>query len=739
MILTGTYAGQGAEMSLTDGYFGYPAPLSGVVGRDLQFSASAPAGAKLGLLQVNGETAWHTYDGTIWSPSEPSLGTMQAVQVDVPDEPVAWQTHGAPDHNRKPIVRAITGDGTHLAGTTTLLELDAVGTPMNIQWTKNNEPIPGATQRWLQLANLVPGQAGRYAVTLRNAFGIENSNPVEVNVHYELTTVVAAGEGAIGVEPSLPTYPPGTEVTLTAKPGEGLGFDNWEGDASGTEESITIVMDGHKTVSIRYLSDNQPPTVAIVSPRAGQFFSAPGDVEIKLDASDPDGSITHVLYERKTEGTDEWVALGQADTADGVFTWENAGEGVYEIRATVTDNRLAKAVSEPVKITLTTGNLPPVIVSTYPAEGDFVAVPGKFTFEVVAYDPDGDIKSISVNGGKFVQGHGPTYWNENDDGQTLTDSRWDWLLPNRCGLNSRGCRGQSGQGHDAEKVLFTMNHAPTIELTAPVAGVEFVSPATISLKANASDNAADGKMRHVDFFANGESLGRVTEAPYDFTWEGVEAGEYQITAAVTDRHRQTVETEQVTIQVLQGASVALVQPAGNIAVKPGETTRLTAEVAAGSSAVTKVEFFKNDQLIGTDSDAPYELDWTEADPGVYQITAKVTDAKGGTAMAEAVEAAVFDSANYPALGLRLWLDGSTVTQEASKVSAWADRTPFGHDTRQAESGQQPAFYSEGINGQPAVVFDGEDDILTVDGKRRDPARQHPDQPVSRDETGRRQP
>ena len=711
VILTGTYAGQGAEMSLTDGYFGYPAPLSGVVGRDLQFSASAPAGTKLGLLQVNGETAWYTYDGTIWSPGEPSLGTMQAVQVGVPDEPVAWQTHGAPDHNRKPIVRAITGDGTHLAGTTTLLELDAVGTPMNIQWTKNNEPIPGATQRWLQLANLVPGQAGRYAVTLRNAFGIENSNPVEVNVHYELTTVVAAGEGAIGVEPSLPTYPPGTEVTLTAKPGEGLGFDNWEGDASGTEESITIVMDGHKTVSIRYLSDNQPPAVAIVSPRAGQFFSAPGDVEIKLDAADPDGSIKHVLYERKTEGTDEWVALGQADNADGVFTWENAAEGIYEVRATVTDNRLAKGISEPVKITLTTGNLPPVIVSTYPAEGDFVAVPGKFTFKVVAYDPDGEVKSISVNGGKFVKGHGKTYWNENDDGQTLltipgidaSKSMWTQFTVDV----------EDNQNEiTTEEVLFTMNHAPTIELTAPVAGAEFVSPATISLKANASDNAADGKMRHVDFFANGESLGRVTEAPYEFTWEGVEAGEYQITAAVTDRHRQTVETEQVTIQVLQGASVALVQPAGNIAVKPGETTRLTAEVAAGSSAVTKVEFFKNDQLIGVDSEAPYELDWTEAGPGVYQITATVTDAKGGTAMAEAVEAAVFDSANYPALGLRLWLDGSTVTQKASKVSAWADRTPFGHDTRQAESGQQPAFYSEGINGQPAVVFDGEDDILT---------------------------
>ena len=714
VILTGAYAGQGGEVSLVDGHFGYPAPLSGVIGNDLQFPTSAPAGTKLGLLQSNGETTWYTFDGASWSPSEPSLGTMQAVQVDVPDEAVAWQTHGAPDHNRKPIVRAITGDGTHLAGTTTLLELDAVGTPMSIQWTKNNEPIPGATKRWLQLANLVPGQAGRYAVTLRNAFGIENSNPVEVNVHYSLTTVVAAGEGAIGVEPSLPTYPPGTEVTLTAKPGEGLGFDNWEGDASGTEESITIVMDGHKTVSICYLSDNQPPTVAIVSPRAGQFFSAPGDVEISLDASDPDGSITHVIYERKTEGTDEWVALGQADSADGVFTWENAGEGVYEIRATVTDNRLAKAVSEPVKITLTTGNLPPVIVSTYPAEGDFVAVPGKFTFKVVAYDPDGDIKSIAVNRGTFFPAHGPTYWNENDDGHSvLTDTRWETgYYPKSSKVKFIVDVTDNQDKVTTLDVIFTVNHAPTVELTAPAAGAEFVSPATISLTANASDNAADGDMRHVDFFANGELVGRSTKAPYAFTWEGVEAGEYQITAAVTDRHRQTVETEPVTIQVLQGAFVALVQPETNIAVKPGGTTRLEAEVQAGSAAVAKVEFFKNDQLIGTDNEAPYALDWTEAEAGVYQLTAKVTDAKGGTAMTEAVEAAVFDSADYPALGLRLWLDGSTVTQEASKVSAWVDRTPFGHDTSQAEVGQQPAFHSEGINGQPAIVFDGEDDILS---------------------------
>ena len=56
-----------------------------------------------------------------------------------------------------------------------------------------------------------------------------------------------------------------------------------------------------------------------------------------------------------------------------------------------------------------------MIVSTYPAEGDFVVVPGKFTFKVVAYDPDGDIESITSTGHVFP-GARATYWNENDDG-----------------------------------------------------------------------------------------------------------------------------------------------------------------------------------------------------------------------------------------------------------------------------------------------------------------------------------
>ena len=464
-MFVGSYLGQGAEVTLAigSGYFGYPSPLSGAAGYDLQFPASAPAGTKLGLLQANGETAWHTYDGANWSLSEPSLATMQAVQIDLAAD-LSWATHGMPDFNSKPKLRAITGAGTYLAGTGTLLiGLDAVGTPMSIQWTKNSEPIVGATQRQLQLVNLTQSHAGRYAVTLRNAFGIENSNPVEINVHYSLTTTVAEGEGTIEINPSLATYPPGTTVTLTARPGEGLGYDEWEGDASGSAESVTLVMDDHKSVSIRYIADNQPPTVAITSPKNGRFFSAPSDVVITAAAADADGSIASISYEHKLLEAADWVALGQAADVAAPFTWEGASEGVYEIRATVTDNRGAKGVSAPIQITLTTGNLPPVVVSTSPAAGGLRAGAGQVHLH-----------------GRGVRSRRRDQVDQDKRGIYIYKSEWPDLLdrerrgPNGahgypldgrriCQLHAdsvhRRRRGQSGQNHNREGALHRQPRA----------------------------------------------------------------------------------------------------------------------------------------------------------------------------------------------------------------------------------------------------------------------------------------
>lgn len=58
------------------------------------------------------------------------------------------------------------------------------------------------------------------------------------------------------VSPSGGSYAPGTEVMLVATPGVGSSFTQWEGDASGTDLTTTVTVDG--TVSVRAVFATQP-------------------------------------------------------------------------------------------------------------------------------------------------------------------------------------------------------------------------------------------------------------------------------------------------------------------------------------------------------------------------------------------------------------------------------------------------------------------------------------------------
>ncbi len=65
-------------------------------------------------------------------------------------------------------------------------------------------------------------------------------------------------------------------------------------------------------------------------------------------------------------------------------------------------------------------------------------------------------------------------------------------------------------------------------------------------------------------------------------------------------------------------------------------------------------------------------------------------------------------------GLELWFraDGA-VKVERGVVSSWADESGKGRDASQTAANYRPALKPEGLNGKPAVVFDGQDDLLEM--------------------------
>ena len=65
-------------------------------------------------------------------------------------------------------------------------------------------------------------------------------------------------------------------------------------------------------------------------------------------------------------------------------------------------------------------------------------------------------------------------------------------------------------------------------------------------------------------------------------------------------------------------------------------------------------------------------------------------------------------------GLVLWLKADAgVTLSGSNVTAWADQSGNGNNAYILNSGQEPYFQSNSINGNPSVNFDGQGQVMQI--------------------------
>ncbi|WP_299680919.1 InlB B-repeat-containing protein [uncultured Tenacibaculum sp.] len=77
------------------------------------------------------------------------------------------------------------------------------------------------------------------------------------------TLTINATNGSVSTNPNATggTYDDGTSVELTATPAAGYQFDGWSGDATGTTNPLTLVMDADKTVTAMFSKIQRTLTV----------------------------------------------------------------------------------------------------------------------------------------------------------------------------------------------------------------------------------------------------------------------------------------------------------------------------------------------------------------------------------------------------------------------------------------------------------------------------------------------
>ena len=170
---------------------------------------------------------------------------------------------------------------------------------------------------------------------------------------------------------------------------------------------------------------------------------------------------------------------------------------------------------------------------------------------------------------------------------------------------------------------------PTVTLTQPANGASFTAPATVSLAATASD--ADGTVARVEFFNGAAKLGEDTTAPYSFTWGGVAAGTYTVTARATDDlgASTTSAPSTITVSAANAAPTAsITSPADGAIFAWKPTITITATASDPGGSVTRVEFRDGSTVIGQDTSAPYSYTWRNVPPGSHVLTARATDNLG---------------------------------------------------------------------------------------------------------------
>jgi hypothetical protein len=185
------------------------------------------------------------------------------------------------------------------------------------------------------------------------------------------------------------------------------------------------------------------------------------------------------------------------------------------------------------------------------------------------------------------------------------------------------------------------NSLPQVTLTQPSNGATFAAPATVGLAATASD--ADGSVTKVEFFNGAAKLGEDTSAPYTFTWSGVAAGTYTLTARATDDLGGTTTSAPSTITVASGnalPNVNITSPADGAIFAWKPTISITATASDSDGTVTKVEFRDGTTLIGQDTTAPYSLTWRNVPQGNHALTARATDSAGGVTTSSTISITV---------------------------------------------------------------------------------------------------
>jgi hypothetical protein len=291
-------------------------------------------------------------------------------------------------------------------------------------------------------------------------------------------------------------------------------------------------------------------------------------------------------------------------------------------------------------------NAPPTVSITSPSNGSTFTLNISFvniTFTVDAADGDGTVERVEfvVNGSQMGYKTAAPY-----------TGIWSAMAPGTYTLTARAF-DNGGAGTVSEAVTVTVlpslpNAPPTITITSPPDGATFTAPATITVSAGAADS--DDGVVAVEFWVNGTLLiGTATTAPYVAEWSISTPGQYGLTAIARDTAQGMLsQTVNITVKPPNAPpTVSMTSPPNGAVFTAPAAITVTAGAADSDGSVARVDFFANGSLVGTDTTAPYSVQWSTSTAAAYTLTARAVDDAGASTTSTALTITVLPPPNAP--------------------------------------------------------------------------------------------
>ena len=291
-------------------------------------------------------------------------------------------------------------------------------------------------------------------------------------------------------------------------------------------------------------------------------------------------------------------------------------------------------------------------------------------WQAYAYDSAGNVTSIASEGftSSYADVPSQTY---TLSGQGIVRVRFDSVNRGAASFNALVI-------DDFVLTRPAGNIPPAVSIITPSSGESFYAPANVELKAIASD--PDGDVAQVAFYANGNLIGVVTNAPYELRGTNVPLGRYTLTAVATDDAGATNLSSPVTISIIPSPfTFAIWRQPQSVSVARGGSTFFHV-VATGTNFIGYQWQFEGVDIAGETNAALILNDVDTAQVGTYRV---IVTSEGVTLTSSNATLTIGDSPSV------------SVQPEGQTVSA-GENVSF----TVTASGASPLHYQWTLNGNP---------------------------------------